>query len=240
MRTLGQTGTTTGLAPPTAAQATAWYNVIGQFNDLFDKFNTNYHALIQQANYVYTQHPELKTTFDDLVNRGSSEWTTLYNMKNDISTVQQWLSGALTSVENVASNVYGTVSSNVQSAVQSAENWYSSTFGEIRPRNNRTMNGLGIIPVLITIGVVSAALAVAAVWLSDAYTFSQRLKALQSAEDKGATPAQAAAMVNQTLGPPSSSSGTLFGINVKWLVIGGIAIFLLPVIVPLFRNRKKR
>ncbi len=231
MRGLGQTST---LQPPTPAQATAWYNVIGQFNNVFDNFNTNYHALLQQANYVYTQHPELKSTYDNLVNTGSKNWTDLYNIKTDIATVQQWLSGALTTVENTASNVASSVSSSVSSAITSAENWYNNTFGDLPPQRS----GLGIIPVLITIAVVAAAIAAATIWLTDAYKFSQRLKALQTAEDKGATPAQAAAIVNQTLGPPGSS-GTIFGINVTWVMVGAGILILLPAIVPWIRKKLK-
>lgn len=100
------------------------------------------------------------------------------------------------------------------------------------------MSGLGILPVIpVAIGAAAAAstLYLVGQWLSKAAEMAKRIDLYKSEEAKGLSPQQAAANVDMVLGKPSE--GTFFGLPIKWLVIGGIALFALPVILPMFRKR---
>lgn len=101
------------------------------------------------------------------------------------------------------------------------------------------MSGLGILPVIpVAIGAAAAGstLYLVGQWLTKAAEMAKRIDLYKSEEAKGATPEQAASVVDRVLGKPSA--GTLFGLPIKWLVIGGIALFALPVILPMLKGRK--
>ena len=100
------------------------------------------------------------------------------------------------------------------------------------------MSGLGILPIIpVAIGAAAAGstLYLVGQWLSKAAEMAARIDMYKSEEAKGSSPDQAALRVNQVLGEPSG--GKLFGLPIKWLVIGGIAIFILPVVLPLFKRK---
>jgi hypothetical protein len=101
------------------------------------------------------------------------------------------------------------------------------------------MSGLGILPAIpIAISAAAAASTIYLVgqWLTKAAEMAKRIELYKSEEEKGASPEQAALVVDRVLGKPSE--GTFFGFPVKWLVIGGIALFALPVILPMLKGRK--
>ena len=117
----------------------------------------------------------------------------------------------------------------IKSNWNSFTSWLQSAVG---------INGLGILPAIpIAITAASAAGVIYSVaqWLTKNAELAARLNIFHEAEAKGATPAQAAQIANQTIGEPSS--GMFFGLPIKWLVIGGIALFALPVILPLLRKK---
>lgn len=93
---------------------------------------------------------------------------------------------------------------------------------------------MGAIP-LVPIAVISASAALAAIskWIKDAFVFSRRLNELRRLEGQGLSPGQAANVVNKTLGPAES---LFFGINLKWVVIGGLGLLLLPSLITAFRR----
>jgi hypothetical protein len=101
------------------------------------------------------------------------------------------------------------------------------------------MSGLGILPVIpLAIGAAAAAstLYLVGQWLTKAAEMAKRIDLYKSEEAKGLSPQQAAANVDLVLGKPSA--GSLFGIPIKWLLIGGIALFVLPVILPMLKGKR--
>lgn len=90
-------------------------------------------------------------------------------------------------------------------------------------RKTEGLSELGIAPLVIGISIAGASAALIAVgrWIKDAKVMSLRLNELRRLEDKGLTPKQAADILDKTLGPMERA---LFGIDIKWLVLGGIAI----------------
>jgi len=91
-----QTGTVT-IADPSTAQE--WYKIVTDFPNFFSNYQTNYQGLIAQANYIYSQHPELKADYDDLLNRSTATYNklaaiqdTVNQIKNKWSDFTGWLS----------------------------------------------------------------------------------------------------------------------------------------------------
>ena len=89
----------------------------------------------------------------------------------------------------------------IDSAVQwvkGAGDWLKSAFG---------LSGLGVVPVVIGIGAITAALAAITKFLVDAWSLSKRIEEQQRLEARGLSPQQAAAIVEQGTG---SSAGRQF------------------------------
>lgn len=101
------------------------------------------------------------------------------------------------------------------------------------------MSSLGVLPIIpiaITAAATGSTLYLVGQWLTKAAEMAKRIDLYKSEESKGLSPEQAASNVDRVLGKPSS--GTIFGLPVKWLVIGAIALLALPTILPLLRGRK--
>lgn len=129
---------------------------------------------------------------------------------------------------NKMSAINDTINS-IKSSWSTFTNWLSGAVG---------LSSLGILPAIpIAIGAASAAGVIYAVsqWLTKNAELAARLNIFHDAEAKGSTPQQAAAIADQAIGP--SSAGTVFGFPIKWIVIGGIALFVLPIILPLFKRK---
>jgi len=105
----------------------------------------------------------------------------------------------------------------IRDATDAVINWLKGVFG---------FDGLGFVP-LIPIAVVVASLAAIGKWVKDAYIFSAKLDKVAALEKQGMSSREAIARV-QSLTPASS----LFGINTKWLVIGGLSLVLIPIFLP--------
>lgn len=100
------------------------------------------------------------------------------------------------------------------------------------------MSGLGIlaaIPVALSVATAVSLIAGATVLLKNWSEMATRYSIIQAEEAKGATPEQAEKIAAAVVGQPGGS-GTLFGINIKWLLIGGAALLLLPALLPLLKR----
>lgn len=93
---------------------------------------------------------------------------------------------------------------------------------------------LGFIPVIIGVAAAATALATIGYWIKDAYQFSRRLNELQRLEAQGISPAEASRIVDRTIGRTGAS---FFGIDIKWLVIGGALLFFGPALFRLIKAR---
>ena len=119
----------------------------------------------------------------------------------------------------------------IRSSWDTFTGWLKGTFG---------MSGLGIlpaIPVALSVATAISLITGATVLLKNWSEMATRYSIIQAEEAKGATPEQAVKIAETVVGK-SGSPGTLFGINIKWLLIGGAAILLLPSILPMLQGRK--
>ncbi len=91
--------------------------------------------------------------------------------------------------------------------------------------------------VAVGVGTALAALVVIAKWITDAYTFAQRLNALQAQEAQGLTPQQASQIVNQTLGAPGS--GNFLGIPWSLIAWAAIAVVIGPPVIKAITEARK-
>lgn len=95
------------------------------------------------------------------------------------------------------------------------------------------LNGLGAIPaVAVGVGVVSfgAIVALTIKWLKDFATFNKKYTLAQKLIDDGVSPSQIPSIISKTF-------NSSFGSNIKWIVIGGVALIALPTMLSLFRKR---
>lgn len=199
------------------ADAPSWYQFVTQFDATYASFYDNYNALMALGPYIQTKHPELRPQYDAMLQAGSVNANQLEGLKATRDYVYSWLQWVQSGVSDA--------SGFVTSAAQTAYDWAKRSLG---------LGDIGFIPVAVA--VVGAAAAIAALvviarWITDAYVFAQRLNALQDAEARGMSPTQAAAFVDQTLGPVSGT-GNFLGIPWSLLIWGSIAIVLGP---PVFR-----
>jgi hypothetical protein len=226
---------TTELQP---ADAGSWWSWITNYDQTLQQFNDAYNTLIGQANYITTQHPELLSTYNDLVARAQDQLNTLNSLKATRDYVYSWLdwlgNGAQQGVNfltSAASNTY---------------NYLMSSLGL------SGLAGLGIAPVVV-IGVAAAAAALVVIgyWIKDAIAFNQRVAALQQQEQAliaaGVPPAQAIqqaqGIVNNTLGPAPGSAASinsnLLGIPWTWIITGAVLVFLGPPLIEAMSGKGK-
>jgi hypothetical protein len=97
------------------------------------------------------------------------------------------------SIADTLSRIDGAVS-----WVRDAGDWLKSAFG---------LQGLGIVPLVIGIGAITAALAAVTKFLTDAWSLSKRIEEQQRLEATGLTPQEAANVMERTTG---SSAGRSF------------------------------
>lgn len=97
--------------------------------------------------------------------------------------------------------------------------------------------GLGaiqIIPVAIGLGAAGGTLALIGSWIKDAYKFAQRLNELKRLEASGLSPQQASVVLERTLG---KANVPFLGIDLKWIILGGIALLTLPALLEGMKRR---
>jgi len=126
------------------------------------------------------------------------------------------LAAEYSSMMNTAMNLQQKIKQ-IRDATDSVIKWLKGVFG---------FDGLGFVP-LIPIAVVVASLAAIGKWVKDAYIFSAKLDKVAALEKQGMSSREAISTV-QSLTPTTS----LFGINTKWLVIGGLSLVLIPIVLP--------
>lgn len=200
------------------ADAPSWYDFVTQFDATYSSFYDNYNAIMTLGPYIQNNHPELLPQYNAMLQAGSVNANQLEQLKATRDYVYSWLQWVQTGAADATGFVTG--------AAQSAYDWAKKQLG---------LGEMGFVPVAVAVIGASAAIAalvVIARWITDAYVFAQRLNALQDAEAKGMTPTQAAAFVNQTLGPPPSNTSDFLGIPWSLLIWGALALTFGP---PLLR-----
>lgn len=211
------------------AEVQSWWKVITDFPGYWDSFNTNYQALLQEANYVYANHPEMKPEVDRLVTEGSQLYTQLVGVKNAIDGVQNAFSNAGTTIEGWLHDAGGYVGG----AYDSVKAWLGLS----------GLSALGILPIIwagMAVGTAAGILIGVSNWLTSVQATATRLNRIHELEAQGMTAPQAAAQVSNELGAPGDSSATFFGVPLKWILVIGVTIFVVPPLLNYLSVRKRR
>jgi hypothetical protein len=99
--------------------------------------------------------------------------------------------------------------------VKNAGDWLKSAFG---------LNGLGVVPLVIGIGAITAALAAITKFLADAWSLSKRIEEQQRLEATGLTPQEAAGVMERSTG---ASTGRQFVMNLVPFAALALAAYLI-------------
>jgi len=213
--------------PITAADQTAWYNVIGQFENYAAQFQTSYADMVQQADFISTQSQDVQDEYQALLQRFANTQSDITTVQAGLNDIKNALAGAWSVVTGVWANVSGnlkTVSTGVWGSIKS----FIGLSGED--------DGLGFLP-LIPIAIVAAAITALALILSDYATFSQKVALLKQYVAQGLPPDQAAAAVNSALGPSPSTITSTLG-TLVWVAAGIAAIVFLPKLISSYKALK--
>ena len=130
-----------------ADNATAWYDVLGQFKNKFQEFLNTRNALLQQWPVV-KDNPQLLAQWQTLKDRSDTIYNTAMSVNNKI---------------------------------QAAAGWLKDTFGV---QLNGINPQLGVVPLLIGVAGVAAAVATMTYFITDYLEFNSRVKLFQQTGDK--------------------------------------------------------
>lgn len=209
-----------------AKQAPDWLKWVTDYDATRKLFLENYWALRDLRPWIAAKHPELLAQHDAMMKKFMDQAPAIDNLQKLRNDVTAFLNGL------------GIIGSAVQTSAKSTIDWLKGIVG----LGGDDEKGLGVIPlvyVAIGLGTATAALVTIAALIKDAYIYSQRLNALKEAEERGATPEQAAAIVNSVLGKPGSNiSGSFMGIPFNTLTLAAVAIFLGPPLLAMLEKRK--
>lgn len=192
--------------------APKWHDWLTDFDKTHNLFTENVKGLIAVGPYIRDQHPELLPRYDELMTEAKEHKATLDRLKSVRRTVIGWLN----------------------SISEGLSDWREDF------RRRWGLDGLGAVftlPFAITVASASAALAAIGKWISDTYIFSRRLNELQRLEAGGLSPKAAAEVVDKSLGPAEESFLGIKQSTIRWVVIGGLAIMIVPPMLRYFRRR---
>ena len=203
--------------------APSWTKFVTDFRPTKKVFDENYAALLQLRPYI-DAHPSERPEYDRLMFAAVKHKKILDTLQSIYNTVSGWLSSVQTALKTsgTSSGWGGT--------------WGSGGgFGEYADQVGAQGedDALGLLPIVWGVATALAALAAIGYWVKDAYQFSRRLNELQRLEATGMSPADAARVVNKTIG----SGNKFFGIDIKWLIIGGAMLIFGPTIIRMLKAR---
>ncbi len=210
-------------------QAPDWIKWITDYDATRKLFIDNYRALQTLRPWVAAKHPELLAQHDAMMKKFTDQFTAIDNLQRVRDQVGNFINGL------------GIIGSTIQTGAKTVSDWVKGVFG----LGDGEYDGLGFVPVVwvaISVGTASAALITIASLIKEAYLYSTRLNALKEAEDRGATPEQAAQIVNSVLGKPGTSvtgNSNFMGIPFNTLALAAMAVFLGPPIINAISKGRK-
>jgi hypothetical protein len=198
------------MAQPSASEAPAWYEFVVNFDATKKAFDDNYNALLALATEI-DRYPAMIPQYDAMINEGGQLRAKLNNLQATRDYAASWLNW-------------------VQSGASGVFDWFGRQVG---------FSGLGVAPVVVLVGLGSAAavLLAASKWIANAYTMAQRWNAFLDMKRTGASDAQAAASVNAMMGAPPTSD--FLGVPWALLAWAAIAVYLGPPILRAISGRKE-
>lgn len=211
-----------------------WYKVITDFPNYYRNFTENYNAMVSQRDYIQSRHPELASEYVRLMGKGQETYSKMQSLSQQIeaiksvfasvgSSIPDWLKEAGVSLYKVSP--IGVA----QTFAQKITGWLG-------------LSGLGVVPVIIwggvAVGTAIGVLVSVGNWLTETKTFAMRVEEAKRLEAQGLTPEQVTRTLTQRFGEPAAAGGTIFGVSIKWIVIGGIALIAAPTVISLMRSRR--
>lgn len=208
-------------------------SVLTDFPNYFNNFQANFQGLLAQSGYAMAR-PVLRADYENLVRRASENYNklnaireTLDNLYATGTSIKEWITGGLASVQEKAAQIFTpSVPPPVETVDESEE---SSPWDEIEPE-------LSALPlVVIGAGAAMGIIIAVADWFKDVKIFSMKIEEQKRLESTGLTPKQASDIVEKQY--PIATGMGLFGIPVKWLILGGLAVLFLPQILAMVKRK---
>jgi hypothetical protein len=221
----------------TDAQSTAWYNIIGQWENQAAAFQAAYQDLLSQGDFISQQDPQVQADYNALLSKGSSTMSTIQSIQAALTDVKAALAGAWSSITGAWQSVQGAVATYVGTP-STSEDFVTAVAAQ--PISGWPMlRGLGFLP-LIPIAIVAAALAAITLFLTNYSEFNQRMAAYKAAASQpGATPSTLATVAKQ-LGFGQGSGGLTSSIGtLVWIAAGVAALIFLPRLIGDYRSALK-
>lgn len=209
------------------AEVQSWYKVITDFPEYYRAFSENYNGLLSQHDYVYYSHPELVPEYEKLMAEGTQLKGKLDSVNAAIDGVMNVFHNAGTTIEDWLSDSGDVIGGTAEMA------WYN-----IKDLFN--LNGLGILPIIwagMAVGTAAGVLIAVGKWLTTVQQTASRINRAKELEAQGLTPTEVTERVKAEYG--SGDESTFFGIAVKWWLLGAVAIFVLPPLIGMIRDRKR-
>lgn len=119
----------------------------------------------------------------------------------------------------------------MKSIWSSVVNWFKSATG---------LGSIGIAPIVwagMAAGTALGILTAVSNWLTNVRTFAARIERIKAYEAQGMSPERATKLVEQQLGPVGTES-TVFGIPLKAVMLGVIALIALPIVLNFISSRR--
>lgn len=192
-----------------------WASLIPSFSSSASQFSSEYAQLRSLAPYIRQRHPEMSASYDALIARGAQLEAQIANTRRGLADIQDALLAPARVVGSTASGVWGSI------------------FGP--PSGTKGEKTLGAAPIVVAVSVATVGGLIFAIgnWVRE----SQRMKAIlnetRRLEETGLSPDRAAAIARGSANAASAGGvfGSLFGVDMKWVLLGAAALFFLPSIL---------
>lgn len=199
-----------------------WADWVSQFDAARANVQNVQNALSSFRGLAQTLPAAELARYNDLVARGASNINALNALGEQRNNVLRW-------VETVRTSPSATIglANPILGAITGAADFIGSLFNPPK----QTLGYLPLIIVGVSLVAASAVVITAMNWAREAQAMTTRLNELRRLQASGLTPEQAAATVNQTLGPPQNPGDFLSSaLNLgPALALGAGAIVLLMV-----------
>ena len=193
--------------------------------------------MVAQRNYIQSNHPELACEYVRLMDSGQETYSKMQSLASQIDSIKSVFARIGTTIpdwlKSVGVFVYSTT------PIGMATNLYSTVKGWFG------LSGLGVIPVIIwggiAVGTAVGVLVSVGNWLTETKTFAMRVEEAKRLEAQGIPPDKVTQILTQRFGVPGSSAGaTIFGVPIKWLAFGIAGVLILPPVIGMLRDMRRK
>lgn len=220
----------------TPDQAASWSQWVTNFDGAVSQTRAAYNRLLGLQSVAQQMDAATRARYNQLISDGQNQLQALTNLQQQRNSVASWLSSVGQGISSFASGITTSVENVASGAWTGLQNAWNSLFA---PKSQ----SMGVVPIIVVgVSIVAAAAVVYAAiqWAQQAQAESARLEEMHRLQAQGQTPAQAAAIVAQTLGPPGTAltgAASILGFNPTPLMLGIGALIILPSLLGVLRRR---